>query len=140
MSITDTNVVTSKCECGKETATVLSQEVISSVRTIKCDAPECTNTITYDRKAEKQVFEAPENAWLRSTRVIQTADGRNLAYCSDACTVKGAASGVLNLPVAPAIVPGNAAAVQAAVAAAKAKSDGDAAIRAGKPANIQIAE
>lgn len=140
MPITDSNVVTAKCECGKEIATVLSPQVVSSVRTIKCDAEGCTREITYDRKAEQTLIAEPANAWLKTTRVIQSADGRNHVYCSDACEVKGAAAGKHNMAEAPQIQPGNAAAVAAAVAASKARAEADAAIRAGKPANVTLTD
>jgi hypothetical protein len=141
MPISDSNVATAKCECGKEIAVVLSPQTVSAVRTIKCDNPECKHEVTYDRKAEQQTFEAPGNEWMKTSRVIQTADGRNHVYCSDACEVAGAATGKHNIAVAPPppqIVPGNQAAVAAAVAAAKAKSEADAAIREGRPAEVNI--
>jgi hypothetical protein len=111
------------------------------VRTITCNAPDCGHTVTFDRREEKQVFETPENAWLKTSRVVQTADGRNLVYCSDECTVKGAATGIMNVPLAPAIIPGaNAQAVAIAARAAEQARAAEHAIREGKPANITVTD
>lgn len=110
------------------------------VRTITCDAFGCGKTITFDRKEEQQTFANPDNGWLKATRVVQSADGRNHVYCSDECEVKGTATGKHNLPEPKKIVEGNAAAIaMAAQAAAQAKA-ADAAIREGQPANIQITD
>lgn len=111
----------------------------SNIRAISCDGPECTKQVLYDRKDEKTTFELPENAWLRSTRVTQTADGRNLVYCSDTCEVKGTATGKHNIPEAPKIVTATnpAAIVAAAQAAAQAKA-AEQAIRDGQPTKVQL--
>ena len=59
----------------------------SEVRTFTCNGPKCTRTVTYDRRLEKQTYEAPGNEWLKSIRVIQTGDRRTLIYCSDTCEI-----------------------------------------------------
>jgi hypothetical protein len=111
------------------------------IRAIACDAPECTKQVLFDRKEEKQVFENPENIWLKSTRVVQSADGRNLVYCSDVCEVKGAETGKHNIPEAPRVhTVANPAAIAAAAQAAANARNAEAAIRGGQPANIQIAQ
>jgi hypothetical protein len=56
-------------------------------RTIKCDGPNCPRTVTFDIKHSHRV--ADENPWLLTARVIQTGDGCNFVYCSDACEVAG---------------------------------------------------
>jgi len=113
----------------------------SNIRSIVCDGPGCTKQVLYDRKDEKATFELPENSWLRTTRVTQTADGRNLVYCSDVCEVAGVGSGKHNIPEPPKIVSAtNQAAIAAAAqAAANAKAQ-DAAIRAGQPAKVQLTD
>jgi hypothetical protein len=111
----------------------------TAIRSITCDGPECTKAVLYDRKEEKQTFELPENVWLRATRVTQTADGRNLVFCSDICEIKSVETGKHNIPEAPKVVAaGNSAAVAAAVASAAAAKTADAAIRAGQPANVKL--
>lgn len=113
----------------------------TAIRSIACDAPECTKALMYDRKDEKATFENPENAWLRSSRVVQSADGRNMVYCSDTCEVKGTASGRHNLPEPPRVVAaGNAAAIAAAAQAAANAKTTEQAIRDGKPASIQLTD
>lgn len=105
----------------------------SAVRTITCNGPECTHTVTFDRRLEKQTFDTPGNEWLKAVRVIATVDNRTLVYCSDACEVKGVATGQHNLPEPKRIVDGvaNAAAIQAAADAAKLAEQTTAAIKAG---------
>jgi hypothetical protein len=110
------------------------------VRTISCDAPECTRLVMFDRKDEKATFENPENVWLRSTRVVQSADGRNLVYCSDECEVKGTATGTHNILEAPKIVPGNAAAVALAAQAAAQTQEADKTIRDGQSTKIHVVD
>ncbi len=104
----------------------------SVIRTIACDAPDCNKSVLFDRKQEKETFENPENVWLKSTRVVQSADGRNIVYCSDVCEVKGAGTGKHNIPEAPKIVPAtNPAAIAAAAKAAEIARNADQQIRSG---------
>lgn len=111
------------------------------IRTIACDAPECGKSVLFDRKEEKETFENPDNVWLKSTRVVQSADGRNLVYCSDICEVKGAKTGKHNIPEPPKIITqGNSAAVAAAAQAAAQKAQTDAALREGQSTKIQLSE
>jgi hypothetical protein len=111
------------------------------VRNIVCDAPGCTKQVLFDRKDEKTVFENPENIWLKTTRVVQSADGRNIVYCSDTCEVKGTATGKHNIPEAPKIVTAtNPAAIAAAAQAAAASQKAEQAIRDGQPTNIKITD
>lgn len=113
----------------------------SAIRTIACDGPGCTKQLLYDRKDEKTTFELPENVWLRGTRVTQTADGRNLVYCSDICEVNGVATGKHNIPEPPKIVQtASPAAIVAAAAAANAARQADQAIRDGQPTKVQLTD
>lgn len=113
----------------------------SVIRTIKCElSEECKHEITFDRKDEQTIFGNVENAWLKGVRVIQAADGRTFAYCSDSCEVKGAATGKHNLPEAPKIVQANPAQAEAAAKLAAARSQAEKAIREGQPANIQLTD
>lgn len=110
------------------------------VRTIKCEAEGCPNEILFDRKEEQQVFGKPENAWLKGVRLVQTADGRNIAYCSDDCEVKGVATGKHNLPEPKRIIEtGNAAAVQAAAQAQLNAKAAEKLVREGTGGKIQVA-
>lgn len=110
----------------------------SAVRTITCNGPECPRTITFDRRQEKQTFEAPGNEWLKSVRIIQTVDARNLVYCSDTCEVKGVATGSHNLPEPKKIIeaPASSAAIEAAAAAARQAEQATAALKSGAPVTI----
>lgn len=112
----------------------------TQVRTIACDAFGCTKTITYPMSEHKQTFEDPANAWLKTSRVVQSADGRNHTYCSDECEVKGVATGKHNIPEPKKLVEGNAAAIAMAAQTAAAAKAAEQAIREGKPANIQITD
>jgi len=110
----------------------------SAVRTITCNGPECPHTVTFDRREEKQTFDAPGNEWMKSVRIIQTVDGRNIVYCSDACEIKGVATGSHNLPTPKKIIdaPASSASIQAAAAAAKRAEEATAALKAGAPVTI----
>ena len=113
----------------------------SAIRSITCDAPDCPSAVLYDRKDEKATFELPENNWLKTTRVTQTADGRNLVYCSDVCEVKGVGSGKHNIPEPQKIVAAsNPAAIAAAAAAAAHARNAEQAIRQGKPTKVQLTD
>jgi len=110
----------------------------SAVRTITCNGPECPHTVTFDRRLEKQTFDAPGNEWMKAIRIVQTVDGRNLVYCSDPCEVKGVATGTHNLPEPKRLVEGtaNAAAIEAAAAAAKQAEAATAALKSGQPVTL----
>lgn len=113
----------------------------SVIRTIACDAPSCNKQLLFDRKDEKGVFENPDNAWLKSTRIVQSADGRNIVYCSDTCEVNGTATGKHNLPEPPKIVTAaNPAAIAAAAHAAAAARQAEQAIRDGQPTKVQLTD
>jgi hypothetical protein len=100
------------------------------LRTIKCDNSECNKEITFDRRQEKEIFDA--NPWLKAVRLVQTIDQRNLVYCSDVCEITGAKSGAHNLPVPKTIIEANnVAAVNAAAASAAAAKASDAALKTG---------
>ena len=100
------------------------------LRTIKCDNPECNKNITFDRRQEKEVFEA--NPWLKATRLIQTVDQRQFVYCSDICEIMGTKTGQHNIPEPKKIIEANNAAVVAqAAAAAEAAKASDAALKSG---------
>lgn len=92
-----------------------------ALRTIKCDGPECTKSITFNRADEKVVFENPANLWLKSIRLVQTIDQRSFVYHDDVCEIMATKSGVHNLPEPKKIIEAaNPAAVKAAAEAAAA--------------------
>lgn len=114
--------------------------VDSAIRNITCDAEGCTKAVLYDRKDEKTVFDNPDNAWLKTTRVIQTADGRNFTYCSDLCEVNGTGSGKHNIPEPKKIVETtNPAAIAMAAQAAAQARQADQTLREGSGGKIQVA-
>jgi hypothetical protein len=113
----------------------------AQIRTITCDGVGCTKTVTFDQKDSKATVELPENAWMKTTRVTQTADGRNFTYCSDICEVKGVETGKHNVQEAPKIVqPNNANAVALAAKAAEAARQADQALREGQPTKVQLTD
>ena len=100
------------------------------IRSIKCDNSECNKEIVFDRRNEKEVFEA--NPWLTSLRLVQTVDNRNLTYCSDICEIMGAKTGQHNRPEPKRIIEtSNAAVVAQAAAAAEAAKASDVALKSG---------
>lgn len=66
-----------------------------AIRTITCNGPNCTRTVTFEQSQAEQIVR--DNPWLNSIRVIQvTGSKRNLSYCSDTCEVDGITSGAHN--------------------------------------------
>jgi hypothetical protein len=113
----------------------------SQIRSIVCDGPGCGKEVMFDLKDQKTVFENPDNVWLKSTRITQTGDGRNLVYCSDTCEVKGVATGKHNIPEAPKIItPTNPAAIIEAARAAQQAKQAEQAIRDGQPTKVQLTD
>lgn len=104
----------------------------TTTRTIACNNPDCNKTITFDLTQEKAVFENVANVWLKSLRMIQTLDQRQLVYCSDICEITGARTGAHNLPEPKKIIDAaTPAAVAAAAAAAEASTKSDEALKSG---------
>lgn len=108
------------------------------IKTVTCDGPDCTKHSMFDG-AEPGVLEKPEHVWLKSHRLVRTADGRQLLFCSDICEVNSIKTGLHNAQEAPKVVgaTNQAAIALAAQAAANAKLQ-DAAIRSGQPAKVQL--
>lgn len=109
-------------------------------RTVTCNGPECKNTTTFQLSKEEhqKALAAPGNEWLKSTRILNTPDGRVLVYCSDTCEAKGIATGSHNLPEPKRIIEGvaSAAQVRAAADAAHAAEEATRAIKAGQPVTL----
>lgn len=120
--------------------------VDTNFRTVTCDA--CKKTVTYEQQQsngrihiDPQVLES--NPWLKSNRVVLTADGRNFGYCSDLCEVAGLESKRHNMPEAPQVeIPTGSAQAQilAAAAAAKQREDATKAIKSGEGTKLHIAQ
>ena len=119
----------------------------TSFRTVTCD--QCHKTVTYEQihqqggrvSIDPKVLE--DNPWLKSNRVVLTADGRNFGYCSDLCEVAGLETKQHNMPEAPKVeIPtGSAQAqIQAAAAAAKQREDATKAIKSGEGTKLHIAQ
>lgn len=119
--------------------------VDTNFRTVTCDS--CKKTITYEQQQsngrihiDPKVLE--ENPWLKSNRVVLTADGRNFGYCSDLCEVAGLESKQHNMPEALKVeIPtgGAQAQIQAAAAAAKQREDATKAIKSGEGTKLHTA-
>ena len=105
----------------------------TTIRTVGCDAEGCDKNVMFDVKDEKTVFENPENAWLKTTRVVNTLDQRAVVYCSDICEVQAVGTGAHNLPEPKRIVEAasNPASVALAAEAAKRVSEATTALKAG---------
>lgn len=121
--------------------------VNTTVQTIKCDAPGCDKLITFAAPEGEQIIK--NTPWLRTARTIirliphdpQQAP-KSFTYCSDVCEVNGVKTGEHNLPEPKLIqMPtGDAQSqIRAAVQAVEAQRAGEAALREGKPVNIQPA-
>lgn len=65
-------------------------------RTIKCDAPDCDKTVTFNPQVEGDILALPD--WLRTARTITLGNNAKFMYCSDVCEVKGVTTGNHNVP------------------------------------------
>jgi hypothetical protein len=65
-------------------------------RTIKCDAPECPNEVTFNPAVQEEIVALPD--WLRTTRTITLGNNTRFTYCCDTCEVKGVTTGNHNVP------------------------------------------
>jgi hypothetical protein len=65
-------------------------------RTIKCDAPECKNEVTFNPQNQEEVANLPK--WLRTTRTVTLGNGQRFSYCCDVCEVEGVTTGQHNVP------------------------------------------
>lgn len=115
--------------------------VDGTFRTVTCDA--CGRTVTYEQNQrggiDPKILE--ENPWLKTNRVVLTADGRNFGYCSDLCNVEGLKSGLFNMPEPKQVeIPAGSAQaqIQAAAAAAKAREEATKSIKEGVPTKVHI--
>lgn len=93
----------------------------TQIKTVTCNGPGCERTATYDVREERQAIELPENAWMKSLRIVQTFDQRGLLYCSDICEAQGVGTGQHNAPEPKKLIDGVATPAQIAQAAAAAK-------------------
>jgi hypothetical protein len=97
--------------------------------TIACNKEGCGKTVTFEASQEKKTLSLPENSWVNSFRIVsrlRPEEGKerplNFGYCSDACEVEGAATGIHNLPEPKRIATQVGTAEQIAAAAAAAKA------------------
>ena len=109
-----------------------------AVRTISCEI--CDKTITFNQKDHVEV--AKNTPWLATSRVIQTGDGRNFLYCSDACEIAGIATEKHNIPEPKKLVDvpsvGAAQAIKIAAQAAEEAKAGTQAMKEGRPTKLKI--
>jgi hypothetical protein len=69
----------------------------NATRTVGCDAEGCDKQVSFTQATMQEAF--AQNPWLATqARIIKTNDERTLVYCSDECTIKAAATGVMNVP------------------------------------------
>ena len=111
--------------------------VQSQFVTFSCDGPECGKATTFAATQEDQKVAVISNPWLNGMRFIKTADGREVAYCSDECEVKAVATGAHNKLEPKRIVDATGQAqVNLAAEAAKRAANATAALKAG--AGVQL--
>ena len=108
-------------------------------KTITCNGPECKNTVTYDANqqgAEQQM--AQDTPWLKTLRLVQNAQGRNFAYCSDECEIANVATGAHNPETRKTIIlPTGANAAEVAAAQAHQAEEATRALKAGEAVKLQ---
>ena len=97
------------------------QDVVS--RTIKCEAPECKNEVTFNPQSIDEIQKLPD--WVRTYRNVAIGNKNTFGYCSDVCEVKGVTTGNHNVPEPKAVQPATSQA-DIAKAAQEAKNADDA--------------
>ncbi len=101
-----------------------------TIKTVTCNGVECKNTVTFEAGSEQAVSE--EKAWFKTLRMVQTAQGRNFVYCSDACEISNVATGAHNPEERKnIIVPEGANTMAHAAAQAKTAEEATRALKAG---------
>ncbi len=101
-------------------------------KTIRCDGPDCSKSVTFNVAEGKETASQPGNEWMKAIRLVQTPDGRVLVYHDDVCEITGARSGQHNIPEVKKIIEaGNPAAIAAAAQAAEAAKVSDANLKSG---------
>ena len=121
--------------------------VDNQFRTVTCDA--CSKTVTYEQQVDPRTGRQggidpktlEENPWLKTNRIVLTADGLNFGYCSDLCTIKGLEAGLFNMPEPQKVeIPQGSAQAQiaAAAAAAKAREEATKSIKEGAPTKVHL--
>ncbi|MDA4130151.1 MAG: hypothetical protein OK457_05235 [Thaumarchaeota archaeon] len=103
-------------------------------RTITCNT--CGKTVTFNQADAQKVTE--ENPWLKTVRIVQTAQGRNFVYDSDVCEIEATGKGAHNPEERKQIVlpEGTNAMQMAAAQAAEAEKTTDA-LRRGAPVTVR---
>ena len=86
-------------------------------RTIKCDGPECENSVTFNPQNQEEIAKLP--AWLRTTRTITLGNNTRFTYCSDVCEVKGVTTGNHNVPEPKQVQEAGSVELQRAIAEKK---------------------
>jgi hypothetical protein len=109
------------------------------IRTITCNGPNCTKTVTFDVKDHERI--TADNPWLIATRQVGTSFGASLIYCSDTCEMEATASGAHNPPTPKAVVDiseaGGQNAIRLAAEAAKKAEEATNRLKQGKPIQIK---
>lgn len=113
----------------------------TSFRTVSCNS--CDKTATFPTTDQVAANKAMEDfPWLKTTRLVNSADGRSFAYCSDECEVAGVTSGQHNPPEPKKIIEapneGTQAAIALAAQAAKQAEEATKSLKAGKPTKLQV--
>ena len=119
----------------------------SQFRSVTCD--QCGKTVTYEQLVDPRTGRAggispqvmEENPWLKTNRIVLTADGHNFGYCSDICEIAGLETSRHNMPEPQKVeIPQGSASAQiaAAAAAAKAREDATKAIKDGQPTKVHL--
>jgi hypothetical protein len=113
--------------------------VQQTFKTISCNGPSCTKTVTYDAQqqdAEQQM--AQDTPWIKNLRLVHNAQGRNFCYCSDECEIASIAEGNHNPEVRKTIVlPTGANAPQLAAAQAAAAEKATKALKDGAGVTLE---
>jgi hypothetical protein len=140
MGFSDRIVCTVKGKDGEDVTFEL-REVTSKkqLRTIKCDAPDCTHSVEIDIADTKMIQTID---WLPDVRMVTRGDEVKYVYCSDACEVRGVTRELHNipkkveLPSPPAIIEATEGDVKRAAAQAAAEAQTTEALKTGGEAQI----
>ena len=99
-------------------------------RTIKCEAAECKNEVTFDPQSIEEIQKLPD--WVRTYRNVSIGNKQTFGYCSDVCEVKGVTTGNHNVPETKQVKPATSAAdIKQAAQEAKNADDATKALKEG---------
>ena len=106
-------------------------------KTIQCDGPGCTKSVTFLEEQGAMQKLANDLPWFKTLRMVQNSSGRNFVFCGDECEISSVATGAHNPEERKQIVlPTGANSQELAAAEAKRQIEINKTLKTGGPVTI----